>query len=500
MPLCLFADARHPFISLTAANDPVPRPADWTLADVVDFEHFLAAPDADATGVGDPATQERRDVFRAWVDVQRERHARGLTPGERLRRGESMLSALAWLLGLVFGATLAGAWLAQGVREPVNAPLFWAATVGVQLLLLALAAAGWLWRRSFGARVAHAGGGLHGVLQALIAGAGGLLRRLPGERRDALRAALGRLALRRATYGALLAAPAVAVAQRFGVAFNVGLLFAMLALHLPLVDLRFGWQSTYPISAEQMHRAVHWVATPWRWALPQAQPTADNVAATRYGRGQEAHTLPADAARAWWPFLVLSVACYGLLVRAALLLFAKLAHRRALARLRFDHPEANALWRRLAGPLVSAEGGRARLPELAHASAATSRHVTGACVALVAQELALDDDELRAALRQRFGWQLLAVHRVAIDDRTATATQMAELAALHPRPAALVVVAPASREPIVAVALFLRAAVDAAGPGTEVLVLLTAADAERLAIWQRFVQIQSLRVGVEAIG
>jgi len=487
----------------------VTRPADWTLADVVDFEHFLAAPEADAAGermrfgtriaprLGDPATHERRDVFRAWLDVQRERHAGGLTPGERLRRGESMLCALAWLLGLMFGAGLAGAWLAHGVREPVNAPLFWAATVGLQLLLLALAAAGWLWRRILGAGLAHAGGGLHGVLQTLIAGAGGLLRRLPGERRDALRAALGRLALRRETYGALLAAPAVALAQRFGVAFNVGLLFAMLALHLPLVDLRFGWQSTYPISAEQMHRAVHRVATPWRWALPQAQPTADEVAATRYGRGQEAHTLPANAARAWWPFLALSVACYGLLVRAALLLFAKLAQRRALATLRFDHPEANALWRRLAGPLVSAEGGQARLPELAPASAATSQHTAGACVALVAQELALDDDGLRGALRQRFGWQLAAVHRVAIDDRAAGAMQLAELATLQPRPTALVVVAPANREPIVAVALFLRAVVEAAGPGSEVLVMLTAADTERLAIWQRFVQIHRLRVGVE---
>jgi len=336
-------------------------------------------------------------------------------------------------------------------------------------------------------------------LRALIAGTGGLLRRLPGERRDALRAALGRLALRREAYGALLAAPAIALAQRFGVAFNVGLLFAMLALHLPLVDLRFGWQSTYPIGAEQMHRAVHWVATPWRWALPQAQPSVDEVAVTRYGRGQEAHTLPADAARAWWPFLVLSVACYGLLLRGALLLFVKVAHRRALATLRFDHPEANALWRRLAGPLVSAEGGQARLPELAPASAATSSHVIGACVAMVAVELSLDDERLRGALRQRFGWQLAAVHRVAIDDRAASATQLAELAALHPPPVAWVVVAPASREPIVAIALFLRAVAQAAAPGSEVLLLLMAADAERLAIWRRFMQIQRLRVGVEGL-
>jgi len=108
--------------------------------------------------------------------------------------------------------------------------------------------------------------------------AGALLRRMPGEGRNAVQAALGRLALRRQAYGPLLAAPAVALAQRFALAFNLGLLGAMLVLHLPLVDLRFGWQSSYPIRPAQMHAAVQALAAPWGWALPQAQPTEAEVA------------------------------------------------------------------------------------------------------------------------------------------------------------------------------------------------------------------------------
>lgn len=465
-------------------------PARWTLAEVVDFEYFLATGADDGDVQPPAAAASRREVFRAWVEAQRRRHAGRPTPGERLRRGEALLAGGAWLLGLLLGAGLAGTWLARSDAEPVNAPLFWVATVGLQVLLLAAATAGWLWRRS----LARTGNGWLSMLQGLIAAAGALGRRLPGERRDALRATLGQLALRREGAGTLLGPTAVALAQRFGVAFNLGLLFAMLALHLPLVDLRFGWQSTYPITAAQMHGAVQAVATPWRWALQQAQPTAEQIAATRYGQGQRVDTLPADAAHAWWPFLVLSVAFYGLLLRGALLLWMKGLQRHRLAALRFDHPEANALWRRLAGPPVHA--GASPAPVLDGAPAMPTPHASGPCVALVAQELALDDAALRATVQQRFGWPVQDLHRLAIDDRHASAAVLAGL----PRPlAALVIVVPASRDPIVAVALFVRAVLQAAGPGVEVLLLVTPTDPQRLALWQRFAQVQRLRVGVDGL-
>lgn len=485
--------------------DPVTAATTWTLADVVDFEHFLATDDPDAArdrqwfdariapALGD-AARERRRVFRAWLELKREPLAGAATPGRRLQQGLAIMGTAATLLGGIAGTALAGTWLARAGNEPVNAPLFWAVTVGLQLLLLALAAAGWLWRRRAGSGSA----GLHGAVQSLIVGAGAAMRRLPGERRDALRAALARLATHQARHGALLAAPAAALLQRFGIAFNAGLLLAMLALHLPLVDLRFGWQSTYPIDASQMHQAVQWAATPWRWALPQAQPSAEQVAATRYTRGQPAHTMPADAARAWWPFLVLSIACYGLLLRIVLSQAIALAQRRRLQALPFDDPAAHALWRRLAGPLVRAEGGTAQLP--AGGAAPAARGPQGECVVLVAQELKGDDDGLRASLHTRFGCVPSEWRRIALDDRAASAPALADIAARRPRPASVLIVAPAQRDPIVAIALLLRAVAQAAAPGAELLLLLTSADEARLAIWRRFVQIQRLPIGVEAWG
>ena len=108
-------------------------------------------------------------------------------------------------------------------------------------------------------------------------------------------------------------------------------------------------------------------------------------------------------------------------------------------------------------------------------------------------------DALAHALQARLGWAPRAVHRLPVDDRLGAAAQLEAVKAARPRPDGIAVVVPAARDPIVAVATFLRAVEAAAGVGVPVVVALTRPDAERLAIWQRFVQIQRLGVGVEAL-
>ena len=99
---------------------------------------------------------------------------------------------------------------------------------------------------------------------------------------------------------------------------------------------------------------------------------------------------------------------------------------------------------------------------------------------------------------RRFGWSVDASLAVTIDDRAAAAPTLA-LAAAQTSAAAWLVVVSADRDPIVAVGLFLRAVLDAAGTGTEVLLLAAGADDERLAIWQRFMRLQRLPIGVEGL-
>ena len=490
----------------------MPKPAAaWTIADLIDFEQLLASPtDADedrrifddeiAARIDTRSIDDRSGVFHAWLNARRARAA-AATAGEAYDIGRRSVQSVAIVLGFIAGTALAGSLLAQGGAEPVNALLFLFWTVGIQWLLLALGALAWALRRA-GVDLAS----LRGIASFALSAAGSVLRRLPGEQRDSLRATLARLKRRGRVDGALLKWPAFIVMQMFGTAFNFGILFAMLFVQLPFAELRFGWQSTYDVSAEQVKASVDTIATPWRWLAPGAQPGLEDIAATRYTRGQNAQSLPSRAARSWWPFLVLTVTTYGLLLRGVMWAGAAAALRRQLRSARFTDPDSNALWRRLRGPLVSTAGAGATLSASPHAPRQHTAHAAGgSCVVLLSEEMTLGDTQLRSMLLDRFGWTVRRVARVSIDDRRAAVAAVAPDSAGAAPPAAVVVVAPASRDPIVAVALFLRDVVAAAGEGCEVIVLLcgdTAGGAlpvgeERHAVWQRFRDIQQLDIGVE---
>lgn len=476
-----------------ATSTPASTP--WTLADVIDLDHFIAT-QAPAAPLPGHAGTERRALLLAWVRQQQQAARGHATPGQAFAAGLGAVGRLASVAGLLSGIGLAGGWLAGTGATPVNAPLFWVMTVGWQLALMLVLVFGLLLARAK-PDLTTAPSLARGLVRQLALAWGHALRGLSGEQRQGLRAALARSTAQAERHGPLLASATLAPLQRFGVALNVGLLLAMLTVHLLLVDLRFGWQSSYPITPAQVHGAVQAVATPWRVWLPQAQPSLTEVATTRFSPGQAATQLPADAARAWWPFLAISIACYGLLLRLALLAWTRLLHRRQLAALRFDQPEAMALWRRLCGSLFEVQGGEAELAPL-QAGGPLSAAAPGRCVLLVSDDLPLEPDSTTPLLLQRFGWAVAATHRLPLDDRHAAAATLAALREARPRPNAVALVAPAERDPIVAVAQCLRAVCDAAGPGVETRLLLQGADSTRLQLWQRFAQIQQLPIGIEA--
>ncbi len=487
----------------------MPEPvAAWTIADLADFEQLLASPssvDEDRRlyetrvrpRVDAAALNDRRTVFRAWLQARRDEAA--LSAGASYELGRRSLRAGAVALGFFGGAALAGSLLAPGGGEPVNALMFLLWTVGLQALLLALAALGWALGR-FGVDLAP----LRAMVAGALSAATRSMRRLGASRRDALHAALAKLHQRGRLRGGLLKWPAIILMQQFAVAFNLGLLGAMLLVHLPFAELRFGWQSTYDIEPQHVHRAVTVIAAPWSGFAPGARPSLDEIRATRYAQGQGALTLASGAARSWWPFLVLAITCYGLLLRALLLAAAVGALRRQLRTIDFTDPDSNALWRRLRGSLVLTRGGTAVLPAGSGPAPREAPSPGEPCFVLLSEEMTLSDERLRNALQGRFGWQLAQAVPVRIDDRHAAAGVLPALRQGPRMPSAVVVVAPAGRDPIVAVANFLRAVAAAAAP-IEVVVLLCgdtrgdapSVDEERYAIWRRFIAIQQLDVGLE---
>ena len=478
------------------------HPPRWQLADLLDFESLLAADAAGTEEVvrardreifereigtrDDAAKLERPAIFRRWLDARRGREDAPL-PGESVRTGWETLLVLAVLGGLMLGSGVCAAVLRYPGGEPVNVAVFLGAVLGPQFLLPLVFGMMWLLLRWRVGQTAFS--------RALL-WLGMQLRRLPGEQRMRVQTALAALERRRDIYGSLGKWPMLIATQVFAVAFNLGALGALLA-HVPTRELRFGWQTTLEVSSAQVAPVVALAALPWSWA-PVAHPTVEQVVVTRFAPGQSLATLPGAAARAWWPFLAYAIGCYGLVLRGGVLVFALWRLRAALGALRFDHAEANALWRRLTGPLMAAPAETAALTvPAASESDAPKPHAGGAIWLLVAKECALSDADLASAAGRAHGWRAMRTERVKIDSRHAEAALVAELAAAPVRPAAVVVAVPAERDPIVAIGLFLREVQQAAAKA-EVLVWLVGGSPERGKFWRDFLAIQRLPIGIEA--
>ena len=472
-------------------EDERPSARRWTVCDAIDFEALVQSDDP-ASGLVTAAT-DRRTVFLAWLD-RRRAQSPSPSPGERYDRGRRIVRLGAIVVGLVVGVGLAGSLLSRTEAQPVNALLFFGGSVGIQLVVVVLAIVAWLLGK-LQVRVQP-------LRDALLAAAGlfgRLVDRLDGERRTALRASWASLDLRSGRLAPLIACQTLVVTQLFAIAFNVGLLIALLLIYLPFVELRFGWQSTYSIGPDDVAAGVRIVAAPWSWLAPTLTPDAAQIAATRYTRGQAAATLPADAAHAWWPFLVSAIVFYGLLFRAVLALVAASVLRVRLARLDLTHPAANALWRRLTGPLVVSQPNDDRLPDVAPDAA--RRPSFAADLLVIDDALGARTDDVRARIARRCRSEVGRSIVANIDDDALHDDLAAALAACG---TSIVVATPASRDPVVAVADFLRALSSAARPGAAVTVVLIGdsnpdADLDaRVTIWSRFVAIRRLRVDVAA--
>ena len=472
----------------------------WTVSDLIDFDHLVAAdaavPRDDDWRPAPSIANDRRAAFHAWLQHARA-EAEAMLPGRVWSHGLRIVTTLAIVLGLAIGFGLAGTLLSQRAAEPVNALLFFAVTVGLQLGVLVLAACAWGLRR-----IGLPLHGLRATLLAVVTAFGALVDRLDGERRSALQVAWSTLDVRAGRLAPLIAGELLIVTQCFAIAFNVGLLASMLLVHLPFEELRFGWQSTYSFTDSGVAAFVRIASQPWRWMAPDLAPDLRQIAATRFGRGQPAQTLPADAAHAWWPFLLCSIAVYGLAVRTALALGAGAMLRRRLAHWSFDDPATRSLWRRLRGPLVAADGDGPALPQGgAVATAASSR---GVDLLIVDRELAGATTAIAARAAHLFHGPVERTIAADIDDDALTDVPEEEMRG--PRAATIVVAVDARRDPIVAIADCLRALRARTGDGGDLSLLLVGdpldrtPDEARVVVWTRFVALHRLDAGVERGG
>lgn len=306
-----------------------------------------------------------RGQLLAWLDEVR-------TPPEVGRRTAAVQQAVQLVLvlaGLLLGAVAIRALLRYDGAEPVNVIGVLAVFVGLQLaLVLALGLA------LLPGRVLRFVPGAQAFQEALpLLSPGQLLRFaerfLPQEYREAAQASLGRGAAHRRLLGRVQKWAVVLSAQGFAVAFNVGALAACLYL-ITFSDLAFSWSTTLELDAGHLHRLTTVLSAPWAWLFPQGRPSLELIEATRYFRFKEGvlpHAGPGGGDPAvlggWWPFLLASMAFYGLGIRCALWALATWRYARAVDETLFGAPGVQDVWDRLGSELVQTRAEEPGVPE-----------------------------------------------------------------------------------------------------------------------------------------
>ncbi|MGH0036353.1 MAG: DUF2868 domain-containing protein [Myxococcota bacterium] len=294
----------------------------------------------------------------AWVEARRaELGAGGDASGRYTAEAVRWSATLLGVAGLLSGALAALGALSFQPQGRINVVAVLGVLVGLPGVLLVLALLNALPTRLRRAlplvgREPEGGGGLQPARWAL--------RALPAAARERFESVFGRgQAMER------LAAPVqrwllLSASQGAAVAFQLGALATTLSL-VVVSDLSFGWSTTLSIDPASAHRVTTALATPWARLWPEAVPTAELLAHTRFFRiaSAPAPGVELEMYGRWWHFVVAALVTYGLLPRLVFFAFVRTRLRRGLVRATLDAPGARQLLSRMQDPLVETLGAAA---------------------------------------------------------------------------------------------------------------------------------------------
>ncbi|MDD3813811.1 MAG: DUF2868 domain-containing protein [Desulfocapsaceae bacterium] len=359
----------------------------WRISDLIDFEYLLLRDDLLMEENGQDALKRRdREIYlqeiapeaerqgeltlpfllHKWLKVRQQQEAEQtdgiVLPGRVWNELYKISCLLILLLGLTSGSGLAFSFLGYSGTEPVNVSMYLAIFVGVQILLIALLAAAFLYRLLW--RLDLRSSVLYSLLSGLMVR--GMLRlngyignKLTGQQRLQMSAVQGLVRKKLQTHGSCFLLPIFTLLQVLAIGFNSGVLGATL-LKVISADIAFGWQSTLQVSQQFVFTLVKALALPWSWFIPGdiAHPSLAHIAGSQMILKEGIYHLTTEALVSWWPFLCLAVLFYGLLPRMVLLFVGLSSQRRCMARLQFKGAACGQLLRRMTTPQVSSQAPR----------------------------------------------------------------------------------------------------------------------------------------------
>jgi Protein of unknown function (DUF2868) len=356
----------------------------WRIPDFLDLEYFFIQDKHLAEEKGEAALRDRdRKLYldeigpdldegiepdRKWLILRwlqerrsRENQAQGgqaLLPGRMWYELYGLFWSVFSFLAMAVGGGTAYSFLSYSGEQPVNVSLFFLVFVGFQLLLLFFLLFLWGSRRMRGLDLRSS------LLLSLVNKALNRflfkirkygLESMEGGRRAQFTAALAAVQTRGKGYGTLFSWPLFLLFQLFGIAFNFGVLGAVL-VKVASSDLAFGWQSTIQLSSQFVSRFVQWLATPWSWLFgPVSYPDLSQIEGSRMVLKDGFYHLASEDLVSWWPFLCLAICCYCLLPRIILFMAGTFGRKRALAGVSFVRADHKQLLHRLLTPRLETQ-------------------------------------------------------------------------------------------------------------------------------------------------
>ncbi|MFT5729449.1 MAG: hypothetical protein ACI8PB_003620 [Desulforhopalus sp.] len=349
----------------------------YTLDQIIDLEYFLhedspSSPEElhlrdreiarTITGNESTTNIPTQELLSGWIQTRLENEFKGesnVSPGTLFSRSRSLASTLITFKGLIAGLFAGWAFFAYAGTTPINVLQFLLFFVFSQLFITGLLFAGLC------AKKLIPGLKLPGTRFYLLYSLGKKLfvfinrkwfENISGNKRESVRHAYGIIKSKNQLYGSLFYWPIFSLAQLFGITFNIGLLTTTFT-KIITSDLAFGWQSTLQLSNSAIEKMVHLLALPWGWLLPSGigSPTLAEIQGSHIILKDGIYHLTTGDLVAWWPFLLLCLLFYGLLIRIVFYISGRFMENNSLAALDCNTPQCTALLRRMTTPVVSTQ-------------------------------------------------------------------------------------------------------------------------------------------------
>mgnify|MGYP001366564631 CR=1 FL=1 len=342
----------------------------WKFEDIIDLEYFIGLDLFQADSEEKLHLRERRifleakkngelevathhQSLAAWLANRRSAELQAdhpFLPGQKLRGAIQLFTLLLFAAGLIIGFGMGISYFAYTGSTPLNVFTFFIVFLLPQLFLIVL-----FFLKNIAAQLLRKPrANLRIILRPLFTRFVRFIKkRVFGNLKEDQQKSFNQLFSEKNSR--LFSRPLFVRGQLFGVSFNIGLL-AVTLFKITTTDLAFGWQTTLQLGAEKLHSLVKFLALPWSWFLPAelASPSLAQIEGSRIILKEGIYHLLTEDLTSWWPFLLMSLLCYGLLPRVLLFFCGAFMEKRNIIRL-LRQRKFLAISSRMRTPLVTSQ-------------------------------------------------------------------------------------------------------------------------------------------------